>query len=84
MGDEFSDIEPARENEAGDFALQGDVRRIAANEVFFIDADFREVNERFCAAFGMSEKKDLARAADLVKRLAHGRVGRGGYYCGID
>ena len=39
VGDQFAHVELAREDQAGDFALQGEIGGVAAEEVLLIDAD---------------------------------------------
>lgn len=46
MGDQITHIQPAAEDEPGDFALEGEIGGIAADEVFFIHADGSQVELR--------------------------------------
>ena len=43
MGNERAHVEPAGENEPGDFALEREIGRVAADEVFFVEADGGEI-----------------------------------------
>ena len=46
MGDEFAQVELTAEHEAGDFALEGEIGRIAADEIFLVHADGSEIQLR--------------------------------------
>jgi hypothetical protein len=38
MGDQLPHVEPARKDEAGDFALEGEIGGVAAEQIFFVHA----------------------------------------------
>ena len=46
MGDQLPHVEPAREDEAGDFALEGEIGGIAAEQIFFVHANGGQVQRK--------------------------------------
>ena len=43
MRDQLTHVQPAGEDEPGDFALKREIGGVAADEVFFVEADGGEV-----------------------------------------
>src|SRR5437867_8848814 len=77
------DIQLPRKNQPGDLVLEGEICRIAANEVLFIDANRRQVEGRLVLAPRMRKKQYLPAAAHKFLRLPHDGVGRNGDYSRI-
>ncbi len=46
MGDQLPHVEPAREDEARDFALEGEIGGIAAEQIFFVHADGGQIKAK--------------------------------------
>lgn len=78
VGDEAADIQLAGENQARDFVLQQEIGGVAADYIFFVDANRREIESGFDASAGMGEEEDLAAAAHEGLRFADNIVGGDG------
>ena len=52
VGDERAHIQPARKDEAADLLLDGEIGGVAADEVFFVEADGGEVKREWRMANG--------------------------------
>src|SRR5258705_181148 len=84
MGDKAANVEFAGENQAGDFGLQQEIGGVAADEIFFVDADGGEVEGGFNATTSMGEEEDLAAATDEGLRFADNVVGGYGDDGGVE
>ena len=88
MRDKRAHIELTGEDEARDFALDGKISRVAADEVFFIQANGGEVQWKVITGFGgafcVREEEDLAAAANELDRLTDGVVRRDGDDGGVE
>src|ERR1051325_6577416 len=84
MGNKAADIELAAEDQAGNFLLQKKIGGIAADEVFFIHADFGEGHWHFVAPGGVGEEEHLPAATDETLGFADHGVGGDGNHCGVE
>src|SRR6185369_11358616 len=64
MSDERPDVQLPGEDEPGHLRLKGDIRRVASDHIFFIDANSRQIDVRVFTAFGMRKQQDLPRASN--------------------
>ncbi len=98
MGDQSAHVQLAGEDEAGDFFLQCEIGGVAAEEVFFVDADGGEVRGEEAwglaiadcrlpigrRAFRVGEEEDLAGTAHQFEGLLQGSVGGDGEDGGVE
>jgi hypothetical protein len=83
MRDQWTNVEATGKNQSGDFLLQQKIGRVAADEVFFIHADFGEVEGHIVTSFGVGKQQDLTAGADHVLTLTHYGIGGNGYHGSI-
>lgn len=74
MGNDLADVQFSGKNQPRDFLLQGIIGGIAAEQVFFVDADTGQVRGRIDAAPGMGEEQNLPTSADQLAGLGDGGV----------
>src|SRR3974390_2046258 len=76
MRDEFADIQFPREDEARDLFLEEEIRRVAANEILFVDTNHRQVQRRLFPSTGMRKEQNLTAATQEALGLLDGRIRR--------
>ena len=64
VGDKPARVELPREDQAGHFPLQLEIRGIAPNQVLLIHTNRREIDGRLLATPRVGEKQQLAAATD--------------------
>lgn len=69
-----ADVEPAGEDQSRDLLLEGEIRRIAAQNVLFIHANGSGIEGELVAALGMREQKELSAAPQAGQRVQSGGV----------
>ena len=74
VGNQATDVQLPGEYQPCHFALEGEIRRIAAKQVFFVDAHGGEVDLGQSTALGVGEQEDLAGATDPIERTAEGSI----------
>lgn len=79
VGDEGADVQFPRENEVGDFVLNGKIGGIAANEVFFVQANggVVKLHARIIMFFPVTLTRFRCRGTTLSRSRGRGRSGRG-------
>ena len=78
VGEEPAGIELAREDQAGHFGLEPEVRRVAPDQVLLVHTYRGEIKGCLIAAPGVGEEQHLSGAADQRLGLAHDGVRRHG------
>ncbi len=84
VGDKFTYVQPPRKHQLCHFALESEVGRVAANEVFLVHADGGEVEAGVIAAACVGKKQQLAGAAQEALGLENGGIGGDGDDGGIE
>ena len=84
VGDKRPDIELALEDQSGDFALEGEVRRITSREGLLVDADDTKVDGCGLATHGVGKEERGTAAADGGLCLLDDRIRRHGNDGGVD
>ena len=82
--DQRAHVELPAEHQPRDLFLQGEIRRVAADQIYFIHADAREIHRSFGSTLRVREQQNFSTTGQQLERLLHQRIHRNGDDDGVE